>query len=110
MHARSADLRRRLLTKGFTPEPLCPLCRAPQKPLNFSKHTRQCERDLASLTIEATDRKLAELHSTEGRNEDLVEQLRRERFDAHSLLFGFDVAMGNGPMHTDHPDDDSCSF
>ena len=102
-------LRQRLLGKGFSQLPRCPEFRIAVALLQFAAHTRQCERDNASRTLEACDRALARLWSTEPTDanhqaamDDLDARLRYERAQAHNLLCGLD-AFGRGRIVTTAP-------
>jgi hypothetical protein len=115
---RNAQLRRALAAKGVTPLPRCPSCGEQVAVLQFSAHSKACEKDRASQVIYACDLRLAEIHSTEPRGpehkaclETEADWLSAERFDAHNVIFGFD-SQGRGTMHTGHPGwpDDGCSF
>lgn len=95
-------LRRELIQRTGPALLRCGLCGSFIRRLDWSRHGRQCERDCASLTIASCDRAIARLWSTEGRDEELMESLRRERYDAYTLIFGFGEH-GNGRVHTGHP-------
>jgi hypothetical protein len=106
----AARLRKALQQRpGFYPSPRCPLCGTECAPAAYAAHTKQCEKDCASQVIFACDLRLAAIHSTEPRNpehatllEVEADWLSAERFDAHTVIFGFD-SQGRGTMHTGHP-------
>lgn len=91
----AARLRRQLAGKGFSAKPKCPICTREVEPRHLAPHSRQCERDCASLTIEAIDRRLAAIWSTEPRGpehatllEVEAEWIRHERAEAWNIIFG----------------------
>jgi hypothetical protein len=106
----AAKLRRELLQRpGFYPSPRCPLCGSQCQPALYSEHTKQCLLDCASEAIQAIDKRMAEIHSTEPRGPEHAacleaeeEWLRQERLERYNELFGFD-SQGRGTMHTGHP-------
>ena len=71
------EVRQRLLAKGFTRLPRCPLCGDEQAIRDFASHTRQCERDALSQIIDACDRALARWWSQEPSSEEERETLDR---------------------------------
>jgi hypothetical protein len=115
----AARLRRELLQRpGFYPSPRCPMCGSECTPAAYAAHTKQCEKDCASEAIQAIDKRMAEIHSTEPRGpehaaclEAEAEWLRQERFERYNELFGFD-SQGRGTMSTGHPGwpDDGMPF
>lgn len=108
MSHRFSKLRRDLARKGITtPFPKCPLCGSQVRPLDYSKHTRQCEKDCASLSIEAVRRKLLAIRNTVPRSPehaillDLeIACLEQEASQAFNLVAGLD-RFGRGRVVTD---------
>lgn len=106
-------LRRELLQRPqFTSLPRCNSCGNPCPVRLYSLHTTQCERDCASMVVWACDVALARLWSTEPvdaehtqRIERESDQLRAERYEAWSLIFGLDQH-GRGRVTTDASPDD----
>lgn len=109
----AARVRRRVLAlPGFTKSPRCESCGQQIAVHAYWAHAKQCARDVASLTIEATERHIRALENTVPANPahalllDLeLAGLEQDRAEAYNCIFGLSRE-GKGRVRTEVAEDD----
>lgn len=87
-----------------TTHPRCPLCGTECSPKSFAPHTRQCERDCASRSIEALDRAMLRARNTVPRDPGHALMLDLELACLTQELYRcWTVILGEGTPHTGAP-------